>query len=57
MKPIKPAKRTHNIEYAIRDIIVEAEKVRKAGKTILPLNIGDPCKFDFYTPPELIVHR
>jgi alanine-synthesizing transaminase len=54
MKPIKPAKRTHNIEYAIRDIIVEAEKVRKAGKTILPLNIGDPCKFDFYTPPELI---
>jgi alanine-synthesizing transaminase len=54
MKRIKPAKRTNKIEYAIRDIVIEADKVRKAGKTILPLNIGDPCKFDFFTPPEMI---
>jgi len=54
MKHFKPALRTHHIEYAIRDIIVVAEKVKATGKKILPLNIGDPCQFDFQTPPELI---
>jgi alanine-synthesizing transaminase len=54
MNPINPAVRTDNIEYAIRDIVVVADRVRKTGKKILPLNIGDPCKFDFQTPPELI---
>lgn len=54
MKPIKPAERTNNIEYAIRDIVVVADRVKATGKKILPLNIGDPCKFDFHTPDELI---
>ena len=54
MKIFKPAERTNNIEYAIRDIVVVANKVKATGKTILPFNIGDPCKFDFQTPPELI---
>jgi alanine-synthesizing transaminase len=54
MNPLKPAVRTDNIEYAIRDIVVVADRVKKTGKKILPLNIGDPCKFDFNTPPELI---
>ena len=54
MKTFKPAERTNNIEYAIRDIVVIANKIQATGKKILPLNIGDPCKFDFQTPPELI---
>jgi alanine-synthesizing transaminase len=54
MEHLKPAYRTNNIEYAIRDIVVVADRVKKTGKKILPLNIGDPCKFDFNTPPELL---
>jgi len=54
MKNLIPAERTNNIEYAIRDIVVVADRVKKTGKKILPLNIGDPNKFDFKTPPELI---
>ena len=54
MKTLKPAERTNNIEYAIRDIVVVADRVKATGKKILPLNIGDPNKFDFSTPPELI---
>lgn len=54
MRHFKPALRTHHIEYAIRDIVIVAEKVKETGKKIFPLNIGDPCKFDFQTPPELI---
>jgi alanine-synthesizing transaminase len=33
---------------------VLAEQLVREGKTILPLNIGDPLKFDFCTPPHLI---
>ena len=36
-----------------RDLAVIAEKLAAEGKTILPLNIGDPLKFDFRTPPHL----
>jgi alanine-synthesizing transaminase len=54
MKTLKPAERTDHIEYAIRDIVVVADRVKQTGKKILPLNIGDPNKFDFKTPPELI---
>ena len=53
-RAIVPAERTRNIEYAIRDIAVEADKVRKQGHKILPLNIGDPLKYDFATPAHLI---
>ena len=31
-----------------------ADEVAKTGKKILPLNIGDPLKFDFATPPHMI---
>lgn len=51
---IRPARRTEHIEYAIRDISVEADKVRKQGAKILPLNIGDPLKYDFTTPRHMI---
>jgi len=54
MKRVIPAKRTENVKYAIRDLVVEADKVRKQGKTVLYLNIGDPNVFDFETPKHMI---
>ncbi len=51
---IKPAARIENVRYAIRNIVVEAQKVEATGKKILYLNVGDPLKFDFATPPHLI---
>jgi alanine-synthesizing transaminase len=48
-----------NVRYAIRDLAVVADEVARQGHDILFLNIGDPCKFDFSTPPHMIeaVHR
>lgn len=47
------SKRARSVEYAIRDVMVKAEELRKAGKKILYLNIGDPVKYDFDTPPHI----
>ena len=48
-----------NVRYAIRDLAVVADEVAREGHQILFLNIGDPCKFDFATPPHMIeaVHK
>jgi len=48
-----------NVRYAIRDLAVVADEVAREGHKILYLNIGDPCKFDFPTPPHMIeaVHK
>ncbi len=48
-----------NVRYAIRDLAVVADEVARDGHKILYLNIGDPCKFDFPTPPHMIeaVHK
>ena len=54
MRKILPARRTANIAYAIRDIVVLADELKKQGREILHLNIGDPCKFDFHPPPHII---
>ncbi len=51
---ITPASRMANVRYAIRDLAVVADEVAREGHEILFLNIGDPCKFDFPTPPHLI---
>src|SRR5271169_3893832 len=48
------ASRMVNVRYAIRDLAVAAEEVAREGHQILYLNIGDPCKFDFRTPPHMI---
>lgn len=48
------ATRMANVRYAIRDLIVVADEVARDGHKILYLNIGDPCKFDFHTPPHMI---
>ncbi len=54
LRTIAAASRLENVRYAIRDLAVIADHVAKTGKQILPLNIGDPLKFDFATPPHLI---
>lgn len=51
---IKPAVRTENITYAIRDILLVADEVAKTGKELLYLNIGDPNIYDFEPPRHLI---
>ncbi len=50
---MQPAERTKNVKYAIRDVAVLAKQVAKKKK-VIPLNIGDPNKFDFKTPSHLI---
>jgi alanine-synthesizing transaminase len=51
---IRTAGRVDRFTYAIRNIVVEAKKVEKAGTTVRYLNIGDPNQFGFLTPPHLI---
>src|SRR5215831_1043199 len=48
------ALRLEHVRYAIRDIAVVAEQLAREGKKILPLNIGDPLKFDFRTPSHVV---
>ncbi|MFP4527454.1 MAG: aminotransferase class I/II-fold pyridoxal phosphate-dependent enzyme [Candidatus Kapaibacterium sp.] len=52
--PLQPAVKTHDIRYAIRDIIAVANEAAKAGKELLYLNIGDPNVYDFVTPKHII---
>ncbi|MCK4335283.1 MAG: aminotransferase class I/II-fold pyridoxal phosphate-dependent enzyme, partial [Candidatus Aenigmarchaeota archaeon] len=54
MKRIIPAAKTEKVTYAIRDVVVEANKLKAKGHKILHLNIGDPNKYDFVTPPHII---
>lgn len=51
---ILAATRLEHVKYAIRDIAVVGEQLARQGKRILPLNIGDPLKFDFRTPPHVV---
>ena len=51
---IPVARRLEAFNYAIRNIVVEAEKVEADGRPVRYLNIGDPVAFGFKTPPHLI---
>jgi alanine-synthesizing transaminase len=51
---IHPARHIENVRYAIRNVVTEASRLEAQGRRILHLNIGDPLKFDFQTPPHLI---
>lgn len=51
---VRPARHIENVRYAIRNVVAEAMKLEAQGRRILYLNIGDPLKFDFQTPPHLI---
>src|SRR5580765_5024565 len=52
--PIPVATRIDRFTYAIRNIVVEAQKVEASGRRVRYLNIGDPVAFGFKTPPRLI---
>jgi len=52
--PISTAARVDRFTYAIRNIVVEAQKVEAAGTRVRYLNIGDPIAFGFKTPPHLV---
>ena len=55
MKPIVPAENTLHVRYAIRDIVVYANKLKQEKDLqVLSLNIGDPCKFDFSPPAHTV---
>ncbi len=55
MKAVRPSDRASGVKYAIRDIVVYADKLKKERDIkILPLNIGDPCQFDFAPPKHMI---
>ncbi len=51
---IESARRTHNITYAVRDVLLIANEVAKSGKEMLYLNIGDPNIYDFAPPRHMI---
>jgi len=51
---IIPSRRTENVTYAVRDIVVLANKTKATGKEMMWLNIGDPLKYDFDTPKHMI---
>ena len=53
-RAIRPARRTANIKYAVRDIVVLANEVARSGRQMLYLNIGDPNIFDFAPPAHMI---
>jgi aspartate/methionine/tyrosine aminotransferase len=50
---VRASRRAEGVEYAIRDVIAQAEIVRRSGKKIIPLNIGDPVKYGFDTPTHI----
>jgi len=52
--PIPVATRIDRFTYAIRNIVVEAQKVEASGRRVRYLNIGDPNAFGFKTPAHLI---
>ena len=51
--PVAP--RASNIEYAIRDVVVPATKMKEQGHTILKLNIGDPIAYPGLPTPQHMV--
>lgn len=48
------AERVNAVEYAIRDLVEEAKKLEKQGRKIVYVNIGDPLKYDFAPPAEMV---
>ena len=54
LEEIRVADRIAGFTYAIRNIVVEAQKVEQAGRRVRYLNIGDPVAFGFATPAHLL---
>ena len=47
---IAPSQRTANFRYAIRNVVAAADELKRAGREIISLNIGDPQAFGFRPP-------
>lgn len=50
---MKISQRVSGVEYAIRDIALEARKLQKQGRQITYLNIGDPLQYGFQPPQNV----
>ncbi len=50
---IPASKRSEGVSYAIREVILPANELKKKGIEVLHLNIGDPNKYDFDTPQHM----
>jgi len=50
---LKASKRSQDVSYAIREVILPARALKKQGIDVLHLNIGDPNKYDFDTPQHI----
>jgi alanine-synthesizing transaminase len=48
--PIKPSDRTANFRYAIRNVVSAADALKREGRDVISLNIGDPQAFGFRPP-------
>jgi alanine-synthesizing transaminase len=51
---IAVAQRISNFSYAIRNIVVEAQRVEAAGTRVRYLNVGNPPAFGFQPPQHMI---
>lgn len=51
---IRASKKTENFNYAIRNVVAAADRLRNQGRDVISLNIGDPQEFGFRPPIELI---
>jgi alanine-synthesizing transaminase len=50
---MRATERAIGIDYAIREVTVPARELERKGVQIIKLNIGDPNKWDFRTPPHV----
>lgn len=46
--------RVQKVKYAVRNVARAAHELEKKGRKLLYLNIGDPGKYDFPTPPHIL---
>ena len=55
MRHITQSSKLAGVRYDVRGpILQEAERLERAGETILKLNIGNPAPFGFEAPPEIV---
>lgn len=50
---MKVSRKVAGVEYAIRDIVLAAREVEKAGTKVDYLNIGDPVQYGFQPPKNV----
>ncbi|MFZ8854968.1 MAG: aminotransferase class I/II-fold pyridoxal phosphate-dependent enzyme, partial [Thermofilaceae archaeon] len=54
MSQARLSRRMQKLEYPIRKYTALARQLEEKGERVIYLNIGDPLKYDFSTPRELI---